>query len=283
MTYKQVNKNNILETYLMDDAEDAFLHENYEYAQICCKLAIKINKNSFKAHFLNGCALYFSGNLDKARHAFAKAVKLNPHSQHAKINKGVIECQMGHLSGAEDIEKMHHDRINCGKIFELKAIFSSQKGEYTLAETYFAKAKELLQNKPSVYTNHGTALLEKYLSNQSDITILQKALEQFDYAISNSSYFDKYAYYNRCRTYILLCQYKNALSDANKLVMYDETDPGFIYILAKAQLLCGCYKISLENAFFAHWYGTLFNHKVADEALDLCNEIVQAQKVCLYG
>lgn len=269
------------EKLLIDDARTAIARNDYSYAQACCKLAIDINGNSFNAHFLYGCTLYFNGDLDSARKEFSKAIKLNPKSQLAKINKGVIELQMGHLSGIGEIEKMNHDYTNCAKIFELKAIFSAQCGDYELSDVYFEKAKDLFA-APSIYTNHGTALLEKYLSNHGDINDLHKALEMLDYAIANSE-FDKYAYYNRCRIYIILNRYKKAIADAKKLVAYDEKDPGFLYILAKTQMLCGQYDKATENAFYAHWYGSLFNSKVADEALVLCDEIVEAKKANLCG
>lgn len=67
-----------------------------------------------------------------------------------------------------------------------------------------------------------------------------------------------------------------------KLVAYDEKDPGFVYILAKTQMLCGQYDNATENAFYAHWYGSLFNSKVADEALELCGEIIEAKKMNIY-
>lgn len=203
------------EQLLINEARAAIARDDYPYAQICCKLALDINCNSFNAHFLYGCALYFNGDLDSARKEFSKAIKLNPQSQLAKINKSVIELQMGHLSGICEIEKMHHDYTNCAKIFELKAIFSAQCGEYELSDMYFEKAKKLFDS-PSIYTNHGTALLEKYLSQKGDVNDLHKALALFDYAISNSE-FDKYAYYNRCRVYILLNQYKKAFADAKKI------------------------------------------------------------------
>lgn len=266
--------------HLIDEAyRYIVIYEDYYRAQICCKLILQNNKNSFAANYLMGCALYLDGQLEKARLSFSKAIKLNPKSQNAKINKGVVECQMGRLSGFKEVTKIRHDYAHCYRIFELEAIYSAQRHEYDLAETYFEKAKDFI-NKPSIYTNHGTALLEKYLANEGTVEDLHKALSQFNYAIANSN-FDKYAYYNRCRTYILLKEYKNALSDARKLAEYDEKDPGFLYILAKAQMLCGLYDEAAENAIYAHWYGTLFNLHVAEEALELCNEIAETEAAAL--
>lgn len=261
------------EKYLIEDARRSFAKGDYALVRIYCKLAIKINNNSFYTHFLNGCAMYNDGDLKSARKEFAKALKLNPDSQCTKINIGVIDSQTGHLSGMEDIEKMYPDYVNCVKIFELKGIMLAQRGEYELSDKYFEKAK-YFYNSASIYTNHGTAILEKYLSQKLNVNDIYRAIEQFDYAIVNSE-FDKYAYYNRCRAYILINQYKKALSDAKKLVAFDAQDPGFLYILAKTQMLCGKYDAAIDNAFYAHWYGTLFNSYVADEALKLCDEIAR--------
>ncbi len=282
MTNIDKGKTNVLkERYLIDDAREAMTCEEYSFAQLCCKLAIDINDSSFNAHFLNGCALYFSGDLENARKEFTETIRLNPKSQHAKINKSVIESQSGYHSAVDDIENMHPDYVNCVKIFELKAIFFAKNGDYEMADAYFEKTK-LLCDSPSAYTNHGTALLEKYLSKNGDVDDLYRAIEQFDHAIENSE-FDKYAYYNRCRAYIFTCQYKKAMADAARLVQYDKKDPGFVFILAKTQMLCGKYDKAIENAFYAHWYGSLFDKDVADEALELCDEIITAKNINLYG
>lgn len=274
MLYPNINKTDIQkEKYLIEDARKAFAQEDYALVRVYCKLAIKINNNSFYTHFLNGCAMYHDGDLINARRELAKALKLNPDSKCTKINIGVIDSQIGHLSGIENIEKMYHDYANCVKIFELKGIMFAQKGEYELSDKYFERAK-YFYNSASIYTNHGTAILEKYLSEKSSVNDIYRAIEQFNYAIENSE-FDKYAYYNRCRAYILINQYKKALSDAKKLVAFDAQDPGFLYILAKTQMLCGKYDSAIDNAFYAHWYGTLFNSYVADEALKLCDEIAR--------
>ncbi len=257
-------------------ARQSLKEGRYEYTLECCKMVLKDNPKSSAAYFYRGCAKFYLGQLNAAACAFSRAARYSEGSSCVAINSAVVHANMGKADGLFRLVDIPNKALYAENAYELAGITLAQRGQYELAEANFEGAHKCIPNYARACANHGTALLQKYLEKPEDEDLLERAIGLFNIAIVNSA-FNKYAYYNRCRAYIIKKQYTLALRDARKLLVHDKEDPGFHYIHAKILYLCERYDEAVDSALTAYWYGTKYNAYVADEAIKLCETIAEAQ------